>query len=330
MRLLFLAIPLSLAGQALAADETPIPFFPERVQTCLGSGARTMPAEDATAQEVTLVRHGEPDPLSEVAAWNRLRAGAGLSPHRQYQPVWAAVRLRGESRPRLAHLGCQPGEGGVLSCGVDCDGGGVRVEQTGDTFALRSRGLRLGGMCGSSLERVWWKDGPHDTDFTLKRLDGPACTGIIESMRPAHANLGLPVMDRIAAGRSCFQRHYATAHLRRHAAQRVKTMRVDWKGFEADDGGRGRALVSVTLRTGATASEMLTCQAEGFAVQCFPAHGDGDMLLTRDKDRVVRLSMKGIEGVLDTIGGLSLGKADDVFLLEEAPCQAAPKRAGFR
>lgn len=331
MRLASLLLALVVAAPASASDETPIPYFPAGEQVCLGSGPRALPAPDAQADEVSLVRQGAPDPLSEVAAWNRLRAEQGLPASPGFQPVFAVVKLRRETRPRLAQLGCFVGDGGTLSCSVDCDGGGVKVRESGDTYALRSNGLRLGGLCGSSQERVWWKNGPHDTDFTLKRLDGPACKTVIESMRPAHAGYGKPIMDRIAEGRGCFRRVYSGAHLRGHKEQRVKEIRIDWKGFDPADGHRGNLAVSLTLRSGQTANQTLSCQPEGFAVQCFPKdHGDGDALLTRGKDGTLRLAMKGLEGELTSIGGQSLGKQDDVFMLDETPCGAPKTRAGLR
>lgn len=313
-------IAVACLGSAASAQDMNHVFFPEGRDTCLVAGS--LAASKSEAVELALVRTAGPDPLSEEAAWDRFRRFKGLPPDVRYAGVRAMVGFRGEAGPRLASLGCVPRERGGVLCAVDCDGGSVSLSETGDGVALRNDGLTLGGTCGAPGRRRW-QAGPHDRDFRLARIEGSACLRVAARMRPVFAMEGAPVMDRIAAGRSCFARAYADDHLRTHPRQAVREIRLDWAGFGPGDDVSGQALVTVQLRSGRAASELLRCQVEGFGIQCFPARGSGELALTRAGRTAVQVSLKGSEdGPLARIGGLDLGADDTVFRLQETDCPA--------
>lgn len=317
MRAAVVLLALFVATPGLA-EPAPSALFPTGEDTCFATHG-TSPG--STAAAMALVRLAAPDPLSEAGAWDRMRRAKGLSVEPHVRPVWGAVRLRGETSYRLAWLGCEAQADGAERCGIDCDGGGVNVRPEGDGLALRNEGMRLSASCGSRRS-TYWRAGPHDTAFRLKRLDASACRRAMESIRPAFAHDGPPVAERIEAGRTSFERVYDAEHLARHPGQTVAAVRLTWTGFEPDDANRGRAALTIRLRGGRTLSQDLFCQPDDFKLTCFPQHGDGSLHLRRAGSGI-KLDMRTAEE-LTQIGGHRLGPEDDVFRLEDAP--AGPTR----
>lgn len=314
MRAALIASFLCIAAPCAAQPDSDQPLFPAGRDTCFAAG----PIEHAggRAGALLLVRQAAPDPISEAAAWDRMRVVRGLATEPHALPVWGAVTLRGEGTPRLAWLGCAAREDGSVRCGVDCDGGAVTLRPDGEGLALRNEGLVLGGTCGAP-QRVFWRPGPHDTDFRLHRLDAAGCLRAAESLRPAFALQGRPVMARIAAGDRCFERRYDAGHLRRHPNQSVAGLRLTWHGFAAEEANLARMALSVTLRGGERMNQDLHCRPEGFALECIPQHGDGSLTLRRTTEGVA-LDTRGSEGALRQLGGHRLGADDTLFHLGSA------------
>ncbi|SMQ62106.1 hypothetical protein SAMN06295905_0619 [Devosia lucknowensis] len=116
---------------------------------------------------------------------------AGFYAHDEPEPEDAGLTLFGmtvtlrDGTKGYTSGGCWPGEGGLLRCGVDCDGGGVAVSAArngGLLIDLEATGyIRMEGECGSDgeAESFSLEPGADDRQFRLPVADAKACKGLL-------------------------------------------------------------------------------------------------------------------------------------------------------
>lgn len=172
--------------------------------TLIGLGAAApVPAQDNPVAENRLFQLVAPERGSKVC-YNRRYDAAHLRDHpkqqvtgltlvvrvQQYEDttkarrpedkvyVWFAMQMRrrGEKRTLSTSGSCFGGSGGI-SCGVDCDGGGMTLERLpqADALLMRldDRGIQMYSDCDGN--GIWVKPGVDDRVFRLEKAADSVC-----------------------------------------------------------------------------------------------------------------------------------------------------------
>lgn len=179
------------------------------------------------------------------------------------------------------------------------------------------------------------------TDMTSTRLAlllGTLSLGITSDAIATSSDLYDRYFSNVLAGPPCFARTYDDAHLKAHAAQRVRSIEIDLSKANSDGSPNssdrfelGFALMLAT--TPEWYGQAASCKATDAAFECF-LEGDGGIFrLTPAADGSLRLETGeagiSIEGASDTIE-LSGTEGDDrVFELLPSKGECAAARAFF-
>lgn len=90
------------------------------------------------------------------------------------------MQRRGEDKP-LHNSGSCREEGSKMTCGIDCDGGGVSVtRRSSSTILMGLVGIRM-LSCGDTADDengVYVTSGKDDRDFLLNHVDDAVCRGL--------------------------------------------------------------------------------------------------------------------------------------------------------
>ncbi len=93
-----------------------------------------------------------------------------------------SLKRRGERRMLVTSGGCFGGKG--ISCSVDCDGGGVTLEQSGESLLVRiaEHGIKMEGDCDG--KSVWVNPGADDKVFRVEKAAPEACKALAKELAP--------------------------------------------------------------------------------------------------------------------------------------------------
>lgn len=246
--------------------------------------------------------------------------------------VMAYVRFR--DRPGLFFngLGCNPGINGGVHCGIDCDGGGFMLKESGASLLLENEGFVVIGGCGASDDEAeqadYVKPGADDKVFRLDRKPVAECRALEDSRKPIWAALGAPLRERFDTENAvCFTRSYDAAHLSKHPKQTVKRISVlKTKGDKRaeDDFPYYNLVFRVELKDGKRAEKKTQCGADQYAFAC--THNadmdtQRDFYLTRaGKDHMMLRDRRGAMNKM--FDGVTLGADDRTFKLEQTAASA--------
>jgi hypothetical protein len=99
---------------------------------------------------------------------------------RVYYQFALSLKRRGERQTLTTAGGCSGGKG--ISCAVDCDGGGVTLEQNGASLLVRimEHGIKMEGDCDGKA--VWVKPGADDKVFRIEKAAPEACKALAEEL----------------------------------------------------------------------------------------------------------------------------------------------------
>jgi hypothetical protein len=288
-----------LAGPSLAEDG-----LPEKVRQLLPPGedacylarfeAKSM-KPGQTLSEFYLFHLYDPAPTKEAVGFSRDEAIA-FEAKNNYSEGLADVIARFTDKPFLysQSVVCSVYEDSdAVTCGVECDGGSVKVRQSGKTveigFPEDYSGLSLNQSCGEPDDETSgrWLSG-KDAGGSLRLETGTAaeCLAIREAAHPGFVKDPVPLRERVAkSGWRCLKRSYDKAHMAKHPQQKVTAMAVALHGpVTVEKNGqdypqtRLDVTLSFRLRDGKVYRRDATCLADEYQFRC----EDGFRLRRRD------------------------------------------------
>ena len=235
--------------------------------------------------------------------------------------ISAYVRFRDRKGVYTNGLSCHKGDGSIVRCGVDCDGGSFHLKPSGQSLLLENNGFVVVGGCGASEDEQENEEhvspGTDDKVFRLDPKPVAACIAERAAMAPAWAKLGKPLRVRFTENETlCFSRSYDAAHLASHPKQAVKRIAI-FKPKDWIDDGQQQLIFRVETRDGKKFEQKADCSPDQYAFGCQPKgplEADRSFYLTRAGDSEVMLRDK--HGLLDKVFKTRLGGDDRMFRLK--------------
>jgi len=323
------ALVIAFTAAARAEDKSsPLPDkMPVAKEACFGRDYDASHLAAHLQQRVTslyLFRDFTPDPNAEVEYESpaTLRDNDGSDGRINLD---AYVRLRDRKGVYTNTFSCSHGDGGDVLCAIDCDGGSFRLSSRGDGLELHNEGFVVVGGCGASEtdqsheEHV--QPGADDKIFRLTPRPIAACAAIRDAQRPAFANLGKPIRQRLATkGTQCFARSYDAAHLASHPQQKVRRITVTKAASEGGNAPAYRLTVRLELRDGSRHEAAADCAPDGYSYLCTgttEADGAREFYLTRAGDSDIMLRDR--RGMMAAMLKAQVGGDDHLFKLSKSP-----------
>lgn len=334
MRPTLAALFLVAAIAPISAQEdkksSPLPtHLPLAAEACFGRVYDAKHLAGHPKQQVTafhLSREFKPDLQSENEPGTEEEAKKSDGEYGRIN-VSVYVRFRGRKGVYANSLNCGKRDDGVITCGVDCDGGSFHLRPSGSSLLLENNGFVVVGGCGASEdERENEAHVTTSTDDKLFRLDAKpfaACMGERDAMAPAWAKLGTPLRVRLKENETlCLSRSYDAAHLKSHPQQTVKRIAVlRSKASQADpDDQIYKLTFRIETKDGKTFQKETTCLPDNYAFGCtinMDHDTQRDFYLTRAPDNDVMLRDR--HGLLSKMFDAKLGSDDRMFRLKTAP-----------
>ena len=238
-----------------------------------------------TLSEFYLFHLYDPVHAKEAVEFSRDEAIA-FEAMNNYSEGLADVIVRFKDKPFLysQSVVCSVSEGSdAVTCGVECDGGSVKVRQSGKTveigFPEDYSGLSLNQSCGEPDDETsgrWLSGKDVGGSFTLETWPAADCLGVREAAHPAFAEDPMPIRERIAvSGWRCLKRSYDKAHLAKHPRQKVAAMAVALHGpVTVEQTGedfpqtRLNVTLSFRLRDGKLHRRDVSCLADEYQFRC--------------------------------------------------------------
>lgn len=253
--------------------------------------ARPKPADMQSEQKLVeffLYHSHDPNPTLEEVQMPREDAIASQAVnYSAYGLAWPRVlaRLAGEPFLYSQTLSCavDPLEGGEPYCGVDCDGGGFRVEKTEDgfdaVFDKDSGRVSLNRSCevgdDDSIPRQM---SAAEAGGVIRLVKSPMgdCLALDRIARPAFAKDPISLRERIArSGWHCLKYKSGEAHLLEPPQQEVTALAISIKGPARVDESKSDYPVTLLdlslnlkLRSGETKNGESRCRAYGYQFYC--------------------------------------------------------------
>ena len=330
---LAVALAVALASAAEAQDRvSPLPrHLPLGQEACFGRVYDAAHLKKHPKQRVTafhLFRDFTPDPNMETMAETREKLVARDGEH--HVVVKAYLRFRDRKRLFTTALSCSTDQG-IVHCGIECDGGGFRLQPSGESLLVQNQGFVVSGGCGSDEseeeKRDFVKPGADDKVFRLDPLPLAQCRSIEDSRKPFWAALGRPLRERLNTEDAvCFSRVYDAAHLAKHPQQRVRRMAVlKMKGDVVNKGDdpHHNLVFRAELTDGKRLEKRTSCSADRYAFTC--THDpqfdtQQDFFLTRASGE--RMMLRDPSAALSKMFETKLGSDDRLFSLQQSPEQA--------
>jgi len=333
LSLLFaLAVPTVLHAQEQRTSPLPT-HMPLGQEACFGRTYDAAHLKQHPKQRVTsfhLFRDFSPDATKETPQETREKmieddGQGGIQ-------IMAYVRFR--DRPGLFFngLSCHHGSEGGIRCGIDCDGGGFMLKESGASLLLENQGFVVIGGCGASEDEAeqadFVKPGADDKVFRLDPKPVAECRALEDSRKPMWAALGAPLRERFDTENAvCFTRSYDAAHLAKHPKQTVKriaVLKVQGDKRENDEFPYYNFVFRVELKNGKKGEKKTQCGADQYAFAC--THNadfdtQRDFYLTRaGKDHMMLRDRRGAMSKM--FDDITLGDDDRIFKLEQTVASA--------
>jgi hypothetical protein len=238
------------------------------------------------------------------------------------------VRLRDRDAVYSNYFRCHRGEGGVVQCGIECDGGSFALRPSRGALVVENQGFVVIGGCGASDEQqdnaVYVQRGVDDKTFRLNKRPLLECAALQHAQRPIWAKLGRRLRERFAAhGALCLTRAYDAAHLAAHPQQTVKRIAVLKIAVTSDHSPpQYNLLFRAELKDGQRMEAKTNCWPDGYAYACthdMEVDAHPSFYLTRAADGVMLRDRKGNLGALFKS---KLGSDDKMFRLAASPASA--------
>ena len=278
-----------LAGPALAEEGPPEAvrqLLPPGKDACyLGRFAANDMKPGQTLAEFYLFHLYDPSHAKEAVGFSRDEAIA-FEAKNNYSEGLAEVIARFNDKPFLysQSLVCSVYDGvDAVTCGVECDGGSVKVRQSDKTveigFPEDYSGLSLNQSCGEPDDDSsgrWLSGKDAGGSLTLETSPAAECLKVREAAHPAFASDPMPLRERIAvSGWRCLKRSYDKAHMAKHPRQKVTAMTVALHGpVTVENNGQDypqtslNVTLSFRLRDGKIHSRDATCLADEYQFRC--------------------------------------------------------------
>lgn len=328
------AVIFASALSAAAQDEkkqSPLPsHLPLKTEMCFGRAYDAAHLSAHPKQRVTsfyLAREFKPDLNLEVEQTSE-REMKDYDGSNGSVGVSAYVRFRDRKGVYTNGLSCHKGDGKIVRCGVDCDGGSFHLKPSGQSLLLENNGFVVVGGCGASEDEEHVSPSTDDKVFRLDPKPVAACVAERAAMAPAWAKLGKPLRVRFTENETlCFSRSYDAAHLATHPKQTVKRIAVLKTKESKPDPNQVHYELTFALETrdGKKFSRKVNCLGDRYAFGCQPdeqSDMDTHFYLTRAGDGEIMLRDK--RGLLGKAFKTSLGGDDRMFRLKTeaaGPCQ---------
>jgi hypothetical protein len=324
---LLLLIAGGTAGRAQSVGPVLREHFPVGVDACFG---RTYDAAHLRAhpkQRVTsfhILHDFSPDQNTEEEPQSREELIQNDTPDGDIG-LTAYVRLRDRKGVYSNYFGCRRGENGVVTCGIDCDGGTFVLRPSGGALLIENQGFVVVGGCGASAEEredpVYVRPGADDKTFRVDKQPVAQCTALRDEQKPVWAKLGTPLRQRFAKdGALCLTRSYDAAHLAAHPQQTVKRIAVlRTAGAAGHEPPQYNLIFRAELKNGRKLEARTNCWPDNYTYAC--THDTNldtvrSFYLTRAGNDVM---LRDRRGNLAALFKDKLGTDDLMFRLAPAP-----------
>ncbi|MCX7310951.1 MAG: hypothetical protein NTV56_04335 [Alphaproteobacteria bacterium] len=327
------ALAIPAAAQDSSPKSSPLPeHLPLKVEACFGRSYDAEHLARHPKQRVTrfhLFRDFSRDTNAEDPPMS-LGEFKDSDGENDNVALSAYVRFRDKPGVYSNWLSCHRYER-FVRCGVDCDGGGFKLRESGKSLSLENEGFVVIGGCGATYDEQenseHVRPGTDDRTFQLDLQPLAACIAERDAMKPVWASLGPPIRERLNRDDAvCFARSYDAAHLAKNPKQTVRRIAVlKAKGVKPEAGSF--PVYGLTFRIerkdGKKFVKSTNCQPSKYSYACThdPKFDEAqDFFLTRAGDKDILLRDR--KGKLSDLFAAKLGTEDRIFKLSAQPASA--------